>query len=150
MFTHSSGESCGFVHLVYGKRIQESFPNFMFFNLYTYFVCSDSPLYITRIHFFFRLNEFYKRVHTAAKNLSSYQQIHVRYHNHNVKNLMNKLSSRDKILFDFDMSTLSWDDYFDKYLKGLRVYLMGNPLHMPETNSNTLNRYLNSFFHNDK
>ncbi|CAH1721750.1 unnamed protein product [Aphis gossypii] len=97
-----------------------------------------------------RLNEFYKRVHTAAKNLSSYQQIHVRYHNHNVKNLMNKLSPRDKILFDFDMSTLSWDDYFDKYLKGLRVYLMGNPLHMPETNNNTLNRYLNSFFHNDK
>lgn len=105
---------------------------------------------ITRIHFFFRLNEFYKRVHAAAKHLSSYQQIHVRYHNHNVKNLMNKLSSRDKILFDFDMSTLSWDDYFDKYLKGLRVYLMGNPLHMPETNNNTLNRYLNSFFHNDK
>ncbi|CAH1721746.1 fatty acyl-CoA reductase wat-like isoform X1 [Aphis gossypii] len=89
-----------------------------------------------------RLNEFYKRVHTAAKNLSSYQQIHVRYHNHNVKNLMNKLSPRDKILFDFDMSTLSWDDYFDKYLKGLRVYLMGNPLHMPETNNNTLNRLI--------
>lgn len=63
---------------------------------------------------------------------------------------MNKLSSRDKILFDFDMSTLSWDDYFDKYLKGLRVYLMGNPLHMPETNNNTLNRYLNSFFNNGK
>jgi len=58
---------------------------------------------------------------------------------------MNKLSSRDKILFDFDMSTLSWDDYFDKYLKGLRVYLMGNPLHMSGTNNNTLNRYLCSF-----
>ncbi|XP_025194174.1 fatty acyl-CoA reductase wat-like [Melanaphis sacchari] len=89
-----------------------------------------------------RLNEFYERVHAAAKHLRSYQQMHVRYHNHNVKNLMNKLSLRDKILFDFDMSTLSWDDYFDKYLKGLRVYLMGNPLQMPGTNNNTLNRLI--------
>lgn len=93
--------------------------------------------------FLFRLNEFYKRVHAAAKHLSSYQQVHVRYHNHNVISLMNKLSPRDKILFDFDMGTLSWDDYFDKYLKGLRVYLMGNPLHIPEPKyNNTLNRYL--------
>ncbi|CAI6346012.1 unnamed protein product [Macrosiphum euphorbiae] len=89
-----------------------------------------------------RLNEFYKRVHAAAKHLSSYQQMHVRYHNHNVINLMNKLSPRDKMLFDFDMSTLSWDAYFDKYLKGLRVYLMGNPLHMPGPNNNTLNRLI--------
>lgn len=55
---------------------------------------------------------------------------------------MNKLSTRDKVLFDFDMSVLSWDDYFDKYLRGLRVYLMGNHLPMPGTNNNnTLNRY---------
>jgi len=102
---------------------------------------SRSAMYII----LFRLNEFYKRVHAAAEHLSSYQQMHVRYHNHNVINLMNKLSPRDKMLFDFDMSTLSWDAYFDKYLKGLRVYLMGNPLHMPGTNNNTLNslnRYL--------
>lgn len=102
------------------------------------------------IHYFiFRLNEFYKRVHAAAKHLSSYQQMHVRYHNHNVINLMNKLSPRDKMLFDFDMSTLSWDAYFDKYLKGLRVYLMGNPLHMPGPNNNTLNRYLPMFTFNN-
>jgi len=78
--------------------------------------------------------------------------MHVRYHNHNVISLMNKLSPRDKVLFDFDMGTLSWDDYFDKYLKGLRVYLMGNPLHMPEPKyNNTLNRYLYNImltFHN--
>lgn len=92
--------------------------------------------------FEFRLIEFYKRVHAAAKHLNSYQQMRQRYHSHNVNNLMSKLSARDKILFGFDMSTLSWDDYFDRYLRGLRVYLMGNRLHRPGTNNNnTLNRY---------
>lgn len=66
-----------------------------------------------------------------------------RYYNHNVNILMNKLSIRDRVLFGFDMSTLSWDDYFDKYLRGLRVYLMGNILQIPRTNNsnnNILNR----------
>lgn len=80
-------------------------------------------------------------MHAAAKHLNSYQQMRARYYNHNVNSLMNKLSSRDKILFDFDMSTLSWDDYFDKYLRGLRVYLMGDRLHMSGTNNNTIHRY---------
>lgn len=88
-------------------------------------------------------------MHAAAKHLTSYQQMHVRYSNHNVNNLMNKLSSRDKVLFDFDMSSLSWDDYFDKYLRGLRVYLMGNRLHMSGTHNNTINRYILYFENNE-
>ncbi|XP_025409446.1 fatty acyl-CoA reductase wat-like isoform X2 [Sipha flava] len=89
-----------------------------------------------------RLNDFYRRVHAAAKHLSSYQRTRVRYHNHNVSGLMNKMSTRDKMLFDFDMSTVSWDDYFDKYLRGFRVYLMGNRLQASGTNNNTLNRLI--------
>lgn len=87
----------------------------------------------------FRLCEFYKRVHAAAEHLNSYQRMRTRYYNHNVNHLMSKLSARDRLLFGFDMSVLSWDDYFDKYLRGLRVYLMGNRLH-GTNNSNTLNR----------
>lgn len=85
-------------------------------------------------------------MHAAAKHLNSYQQMRARYYNHNVNFLMNKLSTRDKLLFDFDMSTLSWDDYFDKYLRGLRVYLMGDRLHMSSTNNNTIHRYILLFF----
>lgn len=75
-------------------------------------------------------------MHTAAYHLNSYQQMRRRYYNRNVNILMNKLSERDKDLFGFDMSILSWDDYFDKYLRGLRVYLMGNNLDLSGTNNN--------------
>lgn len=93
----------------------------------------------------FRLKEFYKRVHAAAKNLHSYQQMRIRYYNHNVNVLMNKLSATDRVLFNFDMSSLSWDHYFYKYLRGLRVYLMGNRLHTPGKKNKTLNS-LNRYF----
>jgi len=89
--------------------------------------------------FLFRLKEFYKRVHAAAEHLNAYQQMRTRYYNHNVNSLTGKLSATDRILFGFDMSTLSWDHYFYKYLRGLRVYLMGNRLHTPGSNNNTLN-----------
>lgn len=87
-------------------------------------------------------------MHAAAKHLNAYQKMHTRYYNHNVNNLMNKLSETDKMLYGFDMSTILWDDYFYKYLRGLRVYLMGNCLHTPGTNNGTLislNRYTHMY-----
>ncbi|XP_050423207.1 uncharacterized protein LOC126834987 [Adelges cooleyi] len=81
-----------------------------------------------------RLNEFYKRVHVSAKHLNAYQQMRLKCYNQNVFRLMNKLSARDKILFCFDINTLSWHDYFDRYVRGLQVYLMGNRLHRTASN----------------
>ncbi|XP_050541774.1 fatty acyl-CoA reductase wat-like isoform X3 [Daktulosphaira vitifoliae] len=85
-----------------------------------------------------RLSKFYEGVHKSAEHLNLYQQMRIRCYNHNVYRLMNKLSPRDRALFCFDISTLSWNDYFDKYVKGLRVYLMGNRLQMA-TSTNTIN-----------
>jgi len=114
-----------------------------YFYKITQFVC----FCVIANYLLFRLNEFYKRVHAAAEHLNSYQQMRIRYYNHNVRNVMKKLSARDRILFSIDMSTLSWEDYFYKYLRGLRVYLMGNRLHTPGTNNsrlNSFNRYIST------
>ncbi|KAK4877896.1 hypothetical protein RN001_010402 [Aquatica leii] len=48
--------------------------------------------------------------------------------NHNTQNLWKKLDAADKKMFNFDVSTFDWDEYFYKFARGGRVYLLKDPL----------------------
>ncbi|KAF5273009.1 hypothetical protein FQR65_LT17250 [Abscondita terminalis] len=48
--------------------------------------------------------------------------------NDNTQNLWKKLNATDKKLFVFDVGAFDWDDYFYKFARGGRVYLLKDPL----------------------
>ncbi|XP_043477559.1 fatty acyl-CoA reductase wat-like [Leptopilina heterotoma] len=48
--------------------------------------------------------------------------------NERTKNLWNKISPDDQKLFPFSMNDFNWNDYIQKYMIGLRVYLLKDPL----------------------
>lgn len=45
-----------------------------------------------------------------------------------INGLWKSLSPRDKEIFFFDMATLDWDSYFEKYYLGIRLYLLKDPI----------------------
>jgi fatty acyl-CoA reductase len=45
------------------------------------------------------------------------------FQNHQTKELQKKLSSKDKEMFNLDISQLNWCDYFDDMAQGVRMYL---------------------------
>lgn len=50
------------------------------------------------------------------------------FSNHNVQKLLHELEPDDQQIFQFDMSEIDWEDYFKNYMKGIRVYLLKEPL----------------------
>ncbi|XP_049883818.1 fatty acyl-CoA reductase wat-like [Pectinophora gossypiella] len=50
------------------------------------------------------------------------------FSNRNVQKLFSELCDADKHIFDFDISGLNWSDYFYSYVRGVRVYLLKDPV----------------------
>ncbi|XP_066153672.1 fatty acyl-CoA reductase wat-like [Euwallacea fornicatus] len=46
----------------------------------------------------------------------------------NTHKLLKRMSFQDRELFNFDMGTITWDAYFAQYVKGLRIYLLKDPM----------------------
>lgn len=46
----------------------------------------------------------------------------------NVINLWHRLSDKDKDIFFFDMTQLDWDLFLQQYFRGIRQYLLHDPL----------------------
>lgn len=41
----------------------------------------------------------------------------------NVRNLLTHMSATDRDKFQFDVTNIDWDGYFERYVLGLRVFL---------------------------
>ena len=50
------------------------------------------------------------------------------FSNEHVRSLADKLDSKDKELFPMDIKEVVWDTYFQTYIRGIRIYLMKDPL----------------------
>lgn len=48
--------------------------------------------------------------------------------NDHVRNLVEKLDSKDRSLFNMDMKDIVWDTYFQYYIRGIRLYLIKDPM----------------------
>lgn len=46
----------------------------------------------------------------------------------NVTGLWTQLSTRDQEIFNFDMSQLDWDKFLHHYYRGIREYLLKDPM----------------------
>ena len=51
-----------------------------------------------------------------------------KFTNDRVQGIIDKLDKKDKELFQMDMREVIWDTYFQTYIKGVRVYLIKDPL----------------------
>ncbi|XP_066261971.1 fatty acyl-CoA reductase wat-like [Euwallacea similis] len=76
------------------------------------------PMYVDRARKLHDLQEAYEHFTTT------YFFIHVA----NTHKLLKRMSFQDRQLFNFDMGTINWDAYFSQYIKGLRIYLLNDPM----------------------
>ncbi|RVE50678.1 hypothetical protein evm_004710 [Chilo suppressalis] len=74
------------------------------------------------------LRKAYTKISKFADVLAYFATKQWKFYNTNVQNLYSELCDADKQIFDFDISNLDWTDYFYSYVRGLRVYLLKDPL----------------------
>lgn len=72
--------------------------------------------------------KIYKKIHRFMDVLDDFTTKEWQFTNHQVHGLINKLDKRDKKLFFMDIRDVDWDSYFQNYVKGIRVYLIKDPL----------------------
>lgn len=82
----------------------------------------------------------YTKIHNFVRVLSYFTNKDWEYKNDHVIQLWTKMTSKDKCLFNFDISTLNWNDYFKHYMKGIRVYLFKDELKNLQTAQNRYQR----------
>lgn len=71
-----------------------------------------------------RLMDAYKKIHKFAQIISYFSLQSWTFHESNTRSLLSKLSKRDQTLFSFDIAKLNWDDYFQRHVKGIRLYII--------------------------
>ncbi|XP_034951190.1 fatty acyl-CoA reductase wat-like [Chelonus insularis] len=80
-----------------------------------------------------RLLKVYKKIHRFMDVLNYFSTQEWKFGNDRMNSLVDKRDPRDKTLFFCDIKSLVWDLYFKTYLRGIRVYLIKDPLEtLPE------------------
>ncbi|KAG7201488.1 hypothetical protein KM043_004247 [Ampulex compressa] len=75
-----------------------------------------------------RLLKIYKKIHKFMDVLNYFTTTEWKFTNDTLKGLLKNLSPKDREYFFCDMRDLVWDTYFETYLRGIRVYLIKDPL----------------------
>ncbi|XP_035723735.1 fatty acyl-CoA reductase wat-like isoform X1 [Vespa mandarinia] len=75
-----------------------------------------------------RLLNIYRKIHKLTNVMNFFARNQWEFTNDNVLKLWNKLSVVDKNKFFFNISDLDWDSYFLTYCKGVRVFVLNDPL----------------------
>lgn len=80
------------------------------------------------IHVLRRLVKTYKRIHRFMNVIEFFAMRQWDYQQDNLGNMWNRLSEKDKDIFFFDMRQLDWDLFLQHYFRGIRQYLLKDPL----------------------
>lgn len=98
-------------------------------------MCNDS--------FFFspRLLNAYKKIHKFSGVISYFCTQQWKFNNDNVLALWERTSPEDKKIFDFNLNSLDWEDYYYHHVRGLRVYILKDPLETIEKGRVKFKRY---------
>lgn len=76
----------------------------------------------------FRLWDAYQKIHKFSEVISYFSTKQWTFVDSNLKDLGNRLSDRDKEVFDFDLTKLDWKQYFYDHIRGIRQYLVHDNL----------------------
>ncbi|CAK1593023.1 unnamed protein product [Parnassius mnemosyne] len=74
------------------------------------------------------LRKAYKKIEKFSSVIGYFALRDWKFHNRNVQLLLKELCLADKYLFDFDIAQLDWKEYFSSYVRGVRVYLLKDPI----------------------
>lgn len=75
-----------------------------------------------------RLLKIYKKIHKFMDVLNYFTTKQWNFTSDNVKSMQMKLNPEDRANFFSDIRDLSWDRFFQTYIRGIRVYLIKDPL----------------------
>ncbi|KAG5873648.1 hypothetical protein JTB14_001483 [Gonioctena quinquepunctata] len=75
-----------------------------------------------------RMSKVYTKVHKFISVLSYFSTKSWIFRSENIRKLCIKMSDEDNELFFSDMEKLDWDEFFQHYLRGVRVYLLNDPM----------------------
>lgn len=91
--------------------------------------CQNYFTNIINFSFLFdRLKKAYTKISKFSEVLSYFSTKEWKFYNNNVQNLYKELNEADKHIFDFDMSGVEWNEYFNTYVRGIRTYLLKDPI----------------------
>ncbi|XP_043067692.1 fatty acyl-CoA reductase wat-like [Drosophila bipectinata] len=74
-----------------------------------------------------RLIKLYKTIHENIYTTRYFINNTFHFEMENTNRLMDKISSEERIIYDFDMESLNWKGYWSQALYGMRVYLGKDP-----------------------
>lgn len=84
----------------------------------------------------------YKKIARFTNIIQYFTVRNWEFSNTSTKQLLQELDKEDTEMFYFDMIKLDWEDYFENYVKGIRTYLLKEPLKtLPEARKRW-NRYI--------
>lgn len=92
-----------------------------------------------------RFSKNMKRLHQFQEAYEHFTTNSFFLHVENTHKLLRKMSFMDRELFNFDVTCVNWDNYFLQYVKGLRVYIVKDPMEtLPEGRKRMI--YLRNWF----
>ncbi|XP_033335416.2 fatty acyl-CoA reductase wat isoform X2 [Megalopta genalis] len=74
------------------------------------------------------LMDTYKKLHKYARAINYFSAKQWEFRNENVRKMWGKLNSVDRKMFNFNVENIIWNDYFYHHVRGLRQYLVNDPL----------------------
>ncbi|XP_063392481.1 fatty acyl-CoA reductase wat-like isoform X1 [Cydia fagiglandana] len=75
-----------------------------------------------------QLRKAYTKIEQFAAVIEFFALREWRFHNNNMTRLYNELCDADKHIYDFDTSAIDWNEFLANYMKGIRVYLLKDPV----------------------
>ncbi|XP_060533431.1 fatty acyl-CoA reductase wat-like [Cylas formicarius] len=69
-----------------------------------------------------------KKLHKFQESYEYFTTHEFFYHTENTHKMLRRMTFKDKEMFQFDVTTINWLNYFSRYSKGLRVYILNDPL----------------------
>lgn len=90
--------------------------------------------YVIFLHSFYRMVKVQNKLSKAVGCLEYFTTHQWRFTDDNVRELLTHMSTIDRENFQFDVSHIDWDVYFEKYVLGLRAFLCKqNPKTLPSS-----------------
>ncbi|KAI5724003.1 hypothetical protein M8J76_014108 [Diaphorina citri] len=75
-----------------------------------------------------KLLDAYQKIHKFSEVISFFSTQQFTFTNFNTQRLYTKMTEEDRALFNFDMSQLDWEKYMFWHIRGIRAYLVKDPL----------------------
>ncbi|XP_017853477.1 fatty acyl-CoA reductase wat-like [Drosophila busckii] len=75
-----------------------------------------------------RLLHVYKKVHRFMNVIEYFSMREWRFETDNIKMIWNHMTSIDRDIFFFDLNCLDWELFLQQYYRGIRHYLLNDPL----------------------